>query len=40
VQVRRDLRLFETADLKNILNKYFQIIGRNNPAQTINPLER
>jgi len=39
-KVRRDLRLFETADLKNILNKYFQIIGRNNPAQTINPLER
>lgn len=38
-KVRRDLRLFETADLKNILNKYFQIIGRNNPAQTINPLE-
>jgi len=39
-KVRRDLRLFETADLKNILNKYFQIIGRNNPAQAINPLER
>lgn len=37
-KVRRDLRLFETADLKNILNKCFQIIGINNPAQTVNPL--
>lgn len=37
-KVRRDLRLFETADLKSILNKCFQIIGINNPAQTVNPL--
>lgn len=39
-KVSRDLRLFETANLKHILKKYFQIIGRDNPAETLIRLER
>lgn len=38
-KVSRDLRLFETANLKHILNKYFQIIGRDNPVETMIRLE-